>query len=82
MWYVYAHDYYGGVTYFTVSSVPARARRDRGWLEHHFEKIAARKLGVPISKVRLTKYARERFTQEHIPTRYYLEGKWVSGTWD
>lgn len=80
--YVYAHDYYGGVTYFTVSTIPAYARRSREQLEHYLTKIASKKLGVPISKTYLTKYDNERFEQEHIPSRYYRKGKWVSGTWD
>jgi hypothetical protein len=80
MWYVYAYDYWGGVTYFIVSKMPEYARR--GNMVHYFAKIAAKKLGVSIGKVYVGKYSKERFAQEHIPTRYYREGKWVSGTWD
>lgn len=79
-WYVYAYDVYGSVTYFRVN-LKKRMHSSRD-LEFELTKIAAKKLGVATSNVRLGKYYREPFEQEHLPWHLYKEGKWVSRTVD
>ncbi|MFA5136947.1 MAG: hypothetical protein WC489_06200 [Patescibacteria group bacterium] len=79
-YYVYAYDVHGGVTYFKVNT---RKRYNRDWdLESDLKKIAAKKLSVSPSNVRLGQYAREPFDQGHLPWHLYQEGKWVSRTVD
>jgi hypothetical protein len=79
-YYVYAYDRYGARTYFTVSKLPKYAQQSTRDLESYLTNIAAKKLGVMPSSVRLGTYSRYQFDQGHLPHGVYKEGVWRSYT--
>jgi len=82
--YVYAYDVYGARTYFRVSKLPGHAKMGARILEDYLTGIAAKKLGVHTSKVRLGHYNDRKFDQGHLPSRVYpgRGGRWLSYTTD